>query len=345
MTAVLVFFKACAWFAVNSILRAFAVQTLIGAGFGPAFSIVTVAQVAIALVGYGFIHLVQKAMALVLPLLFIGVSLYGFTESDLGSGFDAAKAGPLGFVGAFALVAAIQAARALSFSSYAADYTRYMPVDTPPRKLFLYAFTGTWLGSVWIASLGAAIGTIAFIGTPTDLVGQVLPGALATVTMLALGVSTITSSCLDCYSGALAWLIAGVRMARWQAALTGPGGDILLEAENTVTTGRDATGHAETNLVRLATAKYEAGFLRTCTLYTSTEPCAMCSGAIYWGNVGRVVYALGEDELLALTGANEENPTMALPCREVFRAGQRPLLVVGPIDLPEAREIHAGFWN
>ncbi|MEU2653719.1 cytosine permease [Streptomyces sp. NPDC007325] len=163
--AVLVFFKACAWFAVNSVLGAFAVRTLIGTGFGPAFAIVTVAQVAIALVGYGFIHLVQKAMAVVLPLLFIGVSLYGFTESDLGSGFDAAKAGPLGFVGAFALVAAIQAARALSFSSYAADYTRYMPVDTPPRTLFLYAFTGTWLGSVWIASLGAAIGTIAFIGS------------------------------------------------------------------------------------------------------------------------------------------------------------------------------------
>ncbi|MFJ7990530.1 cytosine permease [Streptomyces sp. NPDC096351] len=177
------------------------------------------AQVAIALVGYGFIHLVQKAMALVLPLLFIGVSLYGYTESDLGYGFDAAKAGPLGFVGAFALVVAIQAARALSFSSYAADYTPYMPADTPPRKLFLYAFTGTWLGSVWIASLGAAIGTIAFIGTPTDLVGQVLPGALATITMLALGISTITSSCLDCYSGALAWLIASVRMARWQAVL------------------------------------------------------------------------------------------------------------------------------
>ncbi|MFE9045949.1 cytosine permease [Streptomyces sp. NPDC007818] len=113
----------------------------------------------------------------------------------------------------------MQVARALSFSSYAADYTRYMPVDTPPRTLFLYAFTGTWLGSVWIASLGAAIGTIAFIGTPTDLVGQVLPGPLATVTMLALGVSTITSSCLDCYSGAPAWLIAGVRMACWQAVL------------------------------------------------------------------------------------------------------------------------------
>ncbi|MEU2509723.1 nucleoside deaminase [Streptomyces sp. NPDC007863] len=129
------------------------------------------------------------------------------------------------------------------------------------------------------------------------------------------------------------------------AILAGPDGEILLEAENTVTTQRNATGHAETNLVRLSTERYDADFLRTCTLYTSTEPCAMCSGAIYWGNIGRVVYALGEDELLAMTGANEENPTMALPCREVFKAGQRDLPVVGPIDLPEAREIHTGFWN
>ncbi|GAB2717199.1 tRNA-specific adenosine deaminase [Nocardia thraciensis] len=71
----------------------------------------------------------------------------------------------------------------------------------------------------------------------------------------------------------------------------------------------------------------------------------MCSGAIYWSGVGRVVYALGEDQLLELTGADPENPTMALPCRRVFAAGQRPVSVVGPVDLPEARAVHDGFWN
>ncbi|MFE3224418.1 nucleoside deaminase [Nocardia sp. NPDC059228] len=129
------------------------------------------------------------------------------------------------------------------------------------------------------------------------------------------------------------------------AVLAEPGGRVLLEAENTVITGRDATGHAETNLVRLASAGYDAEFLRGCTLYTGTEPCAMCAGAIYWGNIGRVVYALGEDELLALTGADPENPTMALPCRAVFAAGQRALSVIGPIELAEARAVHDGFWR
>ncbi|GAB2506243.1 nucleoside deaminase [Nocardia heshunensis] len=149
-------------------------------------------------------------------------------------------------------------------------------------------------------------------------------------------------------------LLAAVAIARrarergnhpFGALLAGPDGTVLLEAENTVVTGRDATGHAETNLVRAATAVHDPEFLRGCTLYTSTEPCAMCAGAIYWGNIGRVVYALGEDQLLALTGADPENPTMALPCRAVFAAGQRAVAVIGPVELVEARTVHAGFWN
>ncbi|MFF1677146.1 nucleoside deaminase [Streptomyces sp. NPDC058256] len=122
-------------------------------------------------------------------------------------------------------------------------------------------------------------------------------------------------------------------------------GSAVLEAGNTVVTERDATGHAETNLVRLATRTYTSAELARATLYTSTEPCAMCAGAVYWSGIGRVVYALGEDELLALTGANDENPTMALPCREVFAAGQRTVEVAGPCLRERAEAVHADFWN
>ncbi|WP_210585155.1 nucleoside deaminase [Streptomyces sp. GESEQ-35] len=122
-------------------------------------------------------------------------------------------------------------------------------------------------------------------------------------------------------------------------------GTVVLEAGNTVVTDQDSTGHAETNLVRLATRTYARDELAAATLYTSTEPCAMCAGAVYWSGIGRVVYALGEDELLALTGANDENPTMALPCREVFAAGQRPIEVSGPHLRERAVAVHDGFWN
>lgn len=122
-------------------------------------------------------------------------------------------------------------------------------------------------------------------------------------------------------------------------------GNILLESENTVNTERDATGHAETNLVRMASRKYERDFLAGCTLYTSTEPCAMCSGAIYWSGINRVVFALSEAGLLEMTGSDVENSTLALPSREVFARGQRKIEVLGPILVEEARAVHAGFWR
>ena len=71
----------------------------------------------------------------------------------------------------------------------------------------------------------------------------------------------------------------------------------------------------------------------------------MCAGAVYWSGVSRVVYALSETRLLALTGNHPENPTLSLPCRDVFAHGQRPIDVLGPLLEDEAAEPHVGFWN
>jgi tRNA(Arg) A34 adenosine deaminase TadA len=129
------------------------------------------------------------------------------------------------------------------------------------------------------------------------------------------------------------------------AILVDAHGGRLLEAENTVNTDHDCTGHAETNLMRLASRRYTPEFLAQCTLYTSTEPCAMCAGAIYWGNVRRVVYALAEVELGAFTGSHPANPTLNLPCREVFAHGQKEIQVLGPALRQEALQVHADFWR
>ena len=80
-------------------------------------------------------------------------------------------------------------------------------------------------------------------------------------------------------------------------------------------------------------------------LYTSTEPCAMCSGAIFWSGIGGVTYALAETTLYEFTGDDESNLTLELPCRTVFAAGRRQITVQGPFELAEARAVHAGFWR
>lgn len=127
------------------------------------------------------------------------------------------------------------------------------------------------------------------------------------------------------------------------ALLVTANGDVL-EAENTVTTDNDPTGHAETNLVRLS-ARLSADVRRASTLYTSTEPCAMCSGAIYWSGIGRVVYALPEQMLGAMIPSEDGEPTMDLPCREVFARGGSTVTVAGPAVILEALDVHAGFWE
>jgi tRNA(Arg) A34 adenosine deaminase TadA len=122
-------------------------------------------------------------------------------------------------------------------------------------------------------------------------------------------------------------------------------GQIVLESENSVGTTGDATGHAETNLVRLASMKFSRSDLARASLYSSCEPCAMCSGAIYWAGIGRLVYALSEDGLYNMTGDNPENPTMRLPCREVLARGQREIKVLGPALEEIAAKAHEGFWG
>ena len=130
------------------------------------------------------------------------------------------------------------------------------------------------------------------------------------------------------------------------ALLVSKAGEILAEGQNQSRPPvGDPTQHAELVAVSKGAKLVSPEVLATATLYTSAEPCCMCAGAIYWANIGRVVYALSERRLLELTGANPENPTFSLPCREVFARGQRSIAVVGPLIEDEAAEPHKDFWH
>ena len=102
---------------------------------------------------------------------------------------------------------------------------------------------------------------------------------------------------------------------------------------------------AERLLATEASRKFGPELLASCTLYSSAEPCAMCAAAAYWAGIGRVVYALSERRLKELIGAHPENPTLDLPCRTVFAAGQRRVEVVGPLLEDEGAALHEGVWR
>ncbi|MFD5731209.1 nucleoside deaminase [Streptomyces sioyaensis] len=129
------------------------------------------------------------------------------------------------------------------------------------------------------------------------------------------------------------------------ALLTDATGSVLLTAENTVITEHDVTCHAETNLVRQASPTLTPDQLAEARLYTSTEPCAMCSGAIYWSGIRRVVYALAATDLNVLAGADPDEPQLDLPCRQIFAAGGNTVEVSGPYLYEEAAAVHLGYWG
>jgi tRNA(Arg) A34 adenosine deaminase TadA len=121
--------------------------------------------------------------------------------------------------------------------------------------------------------------------------------------------------------------------------------NVLIEAENGYMPAHDGTAHAERLLATEACRTLGADILRRATLYSSAEPCAMCAGAIYWAGIGRVVYGLSEHRLRDVTGNHPENPTLDLPCRDVFKSGQRPTDVAGPLLEDEAEALHEGVWK
>jgi tRNA(Arg) A34 adenosine deaminase TadA len=129
------------------------------------------------------------------------------------------------------------------------------------------------------------------------------------------------------------------------AILVDAQGKVLMEVENGYMPAHDGTAHAERLLATWACTTLDPATLRAATLYSSAEPCAMCAGAIYWAGIGRVVYGLSEHRLQAITGNHPENPTLDLPCREVFESGQRPTAVVGPLLDDEAAALHDGVWK
>ena len=127
------------------------------------------------------------------------------------------------------------------------------------------------------------------------------------------------------------------------AVLVAPDGETVLMKQGNVS----LMDHAETVISRSAVAQYDPGYLWKCTLVTTFEPCCMCAGNVYWANIGNLVYGASETTLKKLTGDNKKNPTMNLPCRRVFKTGQKPIRVVGPVPELEDELVapHRAFWK
>ncbi|WP_327289752.1 nucleoside deaminase [Streptomyces sp. NBC_01198] len=98
--------------------------------------------------------------------------------------------------------------------------------------------------------------------------------------------------------------------APYGSLLAGPDGTVLAEAHNTVRSDNDISAHPELKLARWAARELAPEAAARTTMYTSCQPCGMCTGAIARSGLGRVVYALATDQLVALNPDSGAWPTV-----------------------------------
>jgi cytidine/deoxycytidylate deaminase family protein len=65
---------------------------------------------------------------------------------------------------------------------------------------------------------------------------------------------------------------------------------IIAKAHNLTEKLTDVTAHAEMQAITAASEYLGGKYLMDCTLYVTLEPCVMCAGALYWSQIGRLVY-------------------------------------------------------
>jgi tRNA(Arg) A34 adenosine deaminase TadA len=104
--------------------------------------------------------------------------------------------------------------------------------------------------------------------------------------------------------------------------------EIVLEAKNSVNSMGDVTRHAELNLLQNAAQALSREDLESCILYSSTEPCSMCSGAIYWAGIRSVVYGCSKESLQKLTSGKSVSAQF-----------------IGPVSEAAALLSHQSFWD
>jgi len=73
-------------------------------------------------------------------------------------------------------------------------------------------------------------------------------------------------------------------------------GKVVAKAYNQTEILTDVTAHAEMLAITSAAQTIGAKYLKDCTLYVTLEPCLMCAGAIYWSQLGRLVFGATEEK-------------------------------------------------
>ncbi len=211
VVAVIQWLSSIAWDGLVGLFGGEALAELLGMPFWVAVVIVLAAQGVVGVFGYEVIHRVQAVMTVVLIITFavfawklIGghqvITLPTVSGADLG--------------GAFVLEVTIALSLAISWASYASDYSRYLPVDTSRAAVFGYTFAGLAVAFVAVQAIGVAAAAELTDQTAAGVRQIMGGGVLGALALLVIALGSVASNAMNDYSGSLALQTVGVRVRR-----------------------------------------------------------------------------------------------------------------------------------
>ncbi|MDA8195024.1 MAG: cytosine permease [Thermaerobacter sp.] len=188
------------WYVVNTAVGGTALAVLLHVNVAIAFIIMIIAQGAIVYLGHDMIHRFEHWMAYVQGALFIGLTISALME------WGAIKATAGGNYGSFLILLAAVASYSFSWSTYASDYTRYLPTHTSRRRVFWLTFWGSWLSCVWVEVAGGIAGALGLGNLSAVGIVQHLMGRFSAFAELAIVFGTMTANALNSYTSTMSLL-------------------------------------------------------------------------------------------------------------------------------------------
>lgn len=216
LPAALQWLSSIAWDGLVGLFGGQALALLLGIPFWAAVLIVLALQGAVGFFGYELLHRVQAVLTVVLLVTFVVLAV------KLVSGHQVITAPTVGgaeLVGAFVLEVTIALSLAISWASYAADFSRYLPAESSSLKVFGFSFGGITLSYLFVQGIGIAGADLLADHTAEGVRDVMGGGILGVVALLAIALAAVGSSAMNDYSGSLALQTLGVRVRRPASAI------------------------------------------------------------------------------------------------------------------------------
>jgi NCS1 nucleoside transporter family len=211
------------WSAVNALIGASLLVAWSG-GKLPSWAallILAALTTVVSVFGYFIVHRYERYAWIPMFILF------GFVFFVAAPHFNIAIPASVTGLALFASVATFGGAifgYAVGWTSYAADYTRRQPQNTPAGKVFTYALLGVTIPCVILETLGALLATTVKelpASTGTLIAGNIGTSLVASIVILLLAFSTIANNVPNDYSFALSLQVLGIRVPRWILTIVG----------------------------------------------------------------------------------------------------------------------------